>query len=52
MLHASGLVSPARVATLYPWFPFWARQDKEREEAPANQSGLKLEVEVKHFKKL
>ena len=50
MLRASGLVSPARVATLYHWFPFWVRLDKEREEGPANQSWLTLEVEAKHFK--
>ena len=51
MLRASGLVSPARVAMLYPWFP-WARQDMAREMEPANQSGLTPEVEAKHFKKL
>ena len=52
MLRASSLVSPARVATLYPWFPFWAGQDKTGQEGPANQSGLTLEVETKHFKQV
>jgi hypothetical protein len=52
MLRGSGLVGPARMATLYRCSLFRVRPDKEREGGPANQRGLTPEVEAKHFKKL